>query len=101
MSTTMSALLHRPSAWLPMVLSVAALVLIGAVLVTQGANVTPAHDEGTPARIFQLLMLVDAIAIATFGLRWLPAAPRAALAVMAVQVLAAVVPIVTIILLER
>jgi hypothetical protein len=59
------------------------------------------EDEGGPARLFQLLLLVEAVGIAYFGLRWLPEAPRQAFVIVALQVLLAAVPVVTIILLER
>jgi hypothetical protein len=101
-TSSTESLVRRPAAWLPILLSVVALVLIGSVLAIQGAGAaSAAHDEGAPARVFQLLMLVDLLAIAYFGLRWVPAAPRQALPVLAVQVLAAAVPVATILLLER
>ena len=57
-------------------------------------------DEGAEARIFQLLMLLDAIAIAVFAARWLPVAPKAAVSVIALQVVVAAIPLVTLAVLE-
>lgn len=93
-----TGLLRRPGAWAPLVLSSAALGLIVAHVALVG--VARQADEGAEARIFQLLMLLDAIAIAVFGARWLPVAPRAALAVLALQVVAAAIPLVTLAVLE-
>ena len=94
----MTAMLRRPSAWLPMLLSVAAIGLVVAHVVLVG--VAPQEDEGTEARIFQLLILVDAVAIGAFAVRWLPLAPRAALMVLGLQILLAAIPLVTIAALE-
>ena len=94
----MTALLRKPSAWLPMLLSLAALLLIVGHVALVG--VARQADEGTEARIFQLLMVVDVVAITAFAVRWLPVAPKPALTVVAVQVLLAAIPLVTIAALE-
>jgi hypothetical protein len=46
-------------------------------------------DEGTAAHLWQLLMAGQVPVIAFFALRWLPAEPRKALPVVALQVVAA------------
>ncbi|MGE5838151.1 MAG: hypothetical protein ACM4AI_27000 [Acidobacteriota bacterium] len=46
-------------------------------------------DEGTAAHLWQLLMAGQVPIIAFFALRWLPAEPRKALPVVALQVVAA------------
>ena len=99
---TLATLLRRPLAWLPMALSAGALALVLGYLVVVGANAgaAPGSDEGMAARAFQLLLAANALAIAIFGVRWLPEAPRAAIRVLAIQVLAAAVPVVVIVLLE-
>lgn len=94
----MTVLMRKPSAWLPMLLSLAALGLIVGHVALVG--VARQADEGTEARIFQLLMVVDAVAIAAFAVRWLPVAPRPALTVVALQVVLAAIPLVTIAALE-
>ena len=94
----MTALMRKPSAWLPMLLSLAAVALIVGHVALVG--VARQADEGTEARIFQLLMMVDAVAITAFAVRWLPVAPRAALTVVALQVLLAAIPLVTIAALD-
>lgn len=100
--TPTTALLRRPLAWLPMAFSAAALLLVLGYLAVVGtsAGAATGSDERAPARIFQLLLAANALAIAIFGMRWLPEAPRAAAVVVAIQVLAAAIPVVTIVLLE-
>lgn len=96
--SSVMALLRKPSAWLPLALSLAAIGLIVAHVAVVG--VAPQKDEGVEARIFQLLMLVDAAAIGVFAIRWLPVATKAAFSVVALQLLLAAIPIVTIAALE-
>jgi peptidoglycan/LPS O-acetylase OafA/YrhL len=98
MMQTMTAMLRKPRAVLPIVLSLAALALIVVYVALFG--VVRSQDEGAPARLFQLLMVGQALAVAFFAVRWIPQAPRPAIGVVALQMLAAAVPIVTIVLLE-
>lgn len=42
-------------------------------------------DEGTPAHIFQLLILAQVPLVAYFAMRWLPEAPREAAQILALQ----------------
>ena len=78
---TMTTLLRKPSAWLPMLMSLVALALVLDFLVRYG--VAPQEDEGAHARIFQLLMVAQAITIGFFAFRWVPEAPKPAIAVIA------------------
>lgn len=76
-----------PSAWIPVVMSLAALVLVAMQLVTHG--VEPERDEGAIAHLWQLLMGAQLPVIAFFAFRWLRRAPRQAVPVLIVQVAAA------------
>ena len=96
--TSIVSLLHRPGAWLPVVLSLTALGLVLGVAAFVGT--THHAGEGAAARIFQLLLLADAAAIAWFGLRRLPEAPWSALAVIGLQLVAAAVPVAVILMLD-
>jgi hypothetical protein len=91
---TFSTLLKRPSAFLPVVMSCAALALVlGHIAVFGGAREA---DEGTAAHLFQLLMVTQAPIVMIFAIRWIPKAPRQALQVIALQVgaaLAALAPV--------
>jgi hypothetical protein len=102
---TLSVLLKKPSAFAPVVMSLAAVSLIAATVagvVPVPPVVTGTHrDEAAPARLFQILMLLQLPIIAVFAARWLPRAPRPALLVLLWQLAAAAIPIATIIWLER
>ncbi|MDQ2940588.1 MAG: hypothetical protein M3R05_00200 [Chloroflexota bacterium] len=95
---TIQGLLRKPSAWLPPVLSFAALGLIVAHVALVG--VARQADEGAEARVFQLLMLATAVMIVAFAVRWLPVAPKAAVLIVALQLLVAAIPMITLAGLE-
>lgn len=88
--------LKRPSAFAPLTLSVAALLLVLGHAAMFG--IQPTADEGTPAHIFQLLMFTQLPIIGFFALRWLPESPRAALEVLVLQGAAAVAAIASVLL---
>jgi hypothetical protein len=81
-------LMQQPSAFVPIAMSLIALLLVlGVVLhdiVTFGAVVHEA-DEGTAAHLWQLLMAGQSLVVAFFVIRWLPRAPRQTLYVLALQ----------------
>jgi hypothetical protein len=78
------ALFRRPSGFLPVVLSSAALLLVVAHVATVG--VERQADEGAAAHIWQLLMVAQLPVIGYFGIRWVPAAPKAGMLVLLTQV---------------
>jgi hypothetical protein len=80
--------MKQPSALLPIAMSVAALALVLGNVAIFG--VVHEADEGTAAHLFQLLIAGQVPVIAYFALKWLPRAPGRALAVLAMQVVAAV-----------
>jgi hypothetical protein len=96
-----SALLRKPSAWLPFVISLAALAFVLGYVGLFGVvdNQDP-HDEGGPARLFQLVMLAEAVVIAFFAVRWMPQAPKQAALIIALQIMVASLPIATVVILE-
>jgi len=71
---TFTTTLKQPSAFLPLVMSFAALVTVLAHVVIFG--VARQADEGTAAHIFQLLMAGQVPVVAFFAVRWLPRVPR-------------------------
>jgi hypothetical protein len=84
----MRALLRHPSAFVPPALSLAALAMVaGHIALLGGARES---DEGAAAHLWQLLMIVQVPVVMIFALKWLPRAPRAALAILALQLAAAV-----------
>jgi len=89
-----ASLLKRPSAFLPIAMSLAALALVLGSIAIFG--VVHEADEGTAAHLFQLLMAGQVPIVAYFALKWLPRAPRPALRVLALQaaaIIAAFAPV--------
>ncbi|MEO6238100.1 MAG: hypothetical protein ABIQ52_13975 [Vicinamibacterales bacterium] len=93
-----SSLLKYPSAFIPVAMSVAALALVLVYVATFG--IVQQADEGTPAHVFQLLIVGQVPVVAFFALKWLPQAPRRAVPVLALQAAAAVLAIAIVVLLE-
>ena len=80
---------RRPSAFLPMAMSIAALVtVLGSIAASSGVVVRDT-DEAAVAHIWQLLMAGQVPILAYFVIRWLPRAPRLTACVLALQVAAA------------
>ena len=79
--------LKRPSAFLPMVMSLAALATVLTYLAAHGA--APQADEGAAAHLWQLLMAAQLPIMFYFALRWMPESPRHAAPIVALQLLAA------------
>jgi hypothetical protein len=77
-------LLKRPSAFLPIAISAGFLAYF-AVAYSQGTLVRQ-PDEGTGAHLFQLLMPLQLLGIAFFGVNWLPKQRRTALGVLGLQI---------------
>ena len=91
---TFSRMIKQPSAFVPVAMSFAALATVLLHLARFGVAREP--DEGTAAHIWQLLMAAQIPIIAFFAIKWLPRAPKEALAVLALQigaVLAALAPV--------
>jgi hypothetical protein len=96
----LGTLLRQPDGWLPIAMSVAALALVVGYATLAGTSGPAGHDEQGPARLFQLILLGDAVIVGLFAVRWLPRAPRPAALILALQLMLATVPILTVILLE-
>ena len=76
----------QPSALLPITLSLIALAM---VLIHFGLyGITSEADEGTPAHIFQLLMLAQVPIVIYFAFKWIPQRPAWAIRILAFQVVA-------------
>jgi hypothetical protein len=90
----MGATLKRPTALIPLAMSIAALSLVLGHIAIFG--VARQADEGAAAHLWQLLMAGQIPVIAVFAVRWLPRTPGPALLVLglqAVAVLAAAAPV--------
>jgi hypothetical protein len=87
-------MIRRPSAFLPVIMSIGALATVLVYLARFGVVHEP--DEGTAAHIWQLLMAAQVPIIVFFAIKWLPQAPKQALQLLALQlaaVLAALAPV--------
>lgn len=88
------AALKRPSALIPLAMSIAALGLVlGHIAIFGTARQA---DEGAAAHLWQLLIAGQIPVIAFFAIKWLPRTPGQALLVLGLQaaaVLAAALPV--------
>ena len=94
----MNTTLKQPDAWLPLLMSLAALGLVVGHVALFG--ITRGGDESATARIFQLLIIGQLPIIALFALRRLTIKPREALWVLAGQVGAAAAAVALVVILE-
>jgi hypothetical protein len=92
--TASAPTLRQPTAFLPVAMSLAALIVVlGQIMVV---GVARQADEGTAAHLWQLLILAQATIGAFFAIKYLPRYPRQALAILLLQgiaVLAALAPV--------
>ena len=94
----MPEFLRRPSALIPIAMSATALSLVIGYVMTFGT--ARQADEGAAAHMWQLLMVGQLPVIAVFAVKWLPAAPRQALPILAIQLGAALIAILPVWLLH-
>jgi hypothetical protein len=83
----MISTLKKPNAWMPIAMSLTALtILLGHIALF---GIVREADEGTAAHLFQLLIGGQVPIVAFFAVKWLPRAPKQALGVLAIQIIAA------------
>jgi hypothetical protein len=90
-----STIMKHPSAFLPVAMSIAALLLVF-ITVGRFPEVVHATDEGAAAHTWQLLMGLQVPIVLWFVATWLPRAPKQTLYVLALQAaagLAALAPV--------
>ena len=92
------SLFRNPSAAIPLGMSAGAFVMLLVHLISIGAD--PAADEGTAAKLFQLLIAGQAPFVAFFALKWLPRMPSEAMHVLAVQAAAAMIALAPVVLFD-
>jgi hypothetical protein len=76
-------MIRRPSAFIPLAMSLTALSLLLGHIAIFGA--VREADEGTTAHLWQILMAGQMPVLAFFAIKWLPQAPRQTLYVLALQ----------------
>jgi hypothetical protein len=83
-----SAMLKRPSAWLPLGMSITALTIVLVALavdLAHGGRVVRDRDEGGVAHLWQLLMTVQMPIVLFFAIKWLRRAPGQTLRILGLQ----------------
>jgi len=80
---TVRTLIRRPTAYLPLAMSGAALAMIVWFVAVHG--ITRQADESTQARLWQLLVVGQLPLIGLFAFTWLPRARRSTLVILALQ----------------
>jgi hypothetical protein len=75
------SLIKRPSAFLPLAMSLAALTLVLGHAAIFG--IVHEVDEGAAAHIFQILMVAQVPIVVYFIIKWLPKQPKESLQVLA------------------
>jgi hypothetical protein len=91
------SVLKRPSAFLPPLMSLAAVATIMLHIAMHGT--APQADEGAAAHIWQLLMIGQVPIIIYFATRWVPQWPREGMPVLALQIAAALAAFAPVLLL--
>lgn len=92
------SIVRRPSAFLPLAMSLTALAIVLGHIALFGA--AREADEGATAHLWQLLMAGQMPVLAIFAIKWLPRAPRQTLCVLALQAGAALASIAPVFLLN-
>ncbi len=83
----LATMLRRPSAVVPVAMSVAAMAVLISYLAMYGT--ARQEDEGAAAHLWQLLMAGQVPVILYFAIKWLPTDPKGALTVLSLQIGAA------------
>ena len=83
----MYSLLKKPSAWIPIAIPLAFFVYVMTVATFFG--VVREKDEGVGAHLFQLWLLLEPFMLGYFAFTWMPRAPKPALLILALQIVAA------------
>jgi hypothetical protein len=94
----LGSVLKRPSAFLPIVMSLGALAVVLAFLASHGP--APQPDEGAAAHIWQLLMAGQVPIALFFVIKWVPREPRRAVPILVLQVVAALAAMAPVFLLH-
>ena len=92
------SILRRPSAFLPVVMSLGALAVVLIFFASHGP--APQPDEGAAAHIWQLLMAGQVPIVLFFAVKWAFREPRRGIPVLLLQVVAALAAMAPVFLLH-
>ena len=97
----MKSLIKKPTAWIPILMSLIALIILISYVIIFGVSQQPHEDEGTAAHLFQLLLGGQVPIVLFFLIKWLPKKPREALLILGLQIIAALIPFALVFFLEN
>ena len=86
----MNTLIRKPSAWIPIVMSLTALSAMLIYFVISGIPIRE-PDEGTPAHLFQLWLIIEVLMMVVFATKWVLREPKQTLLILAIQIIAVLV----------
>ena len=92
------SMFRNASAAIPLGMSAGAFITVLVHMI--GVAGHPAADEGTAAKLFQLLLAGQAPFVAFFALKWLSRNPAEAMLVIAIQAAAALVALAPVVLFD-
>lgn len=84
----MNSMVKKPSAWVPIAVSLTVLAIMLIHFAVSGIPVRET-DEGTAAHLFQIWLGLEVLMVGFFAIKWLPQRPKQALAVLTMQIVAA------------
>jgi hypothetical protein len=84
-------ILKKPSAWIPILIPLTFFAYLAICIIFFG--IVREKDEGVGAHLFQLWLVLEPFLLGFFAVKWLPRAPKQALQILALQILAALLPI--------
>jgi len=87
----MNSIIKKPSAWIPIVIPLTFFAYLIIYITIFG--IAREQDEGIGAHLFQLWLVLEPLMVGFFAVKWLPRAPKQALFILALQIVAALLPI--------
>lgn len=85
------SIIKRPSAWIPIVIPLIFFEYLIIYITIFG--IVREEDEGTAAHLFQLWLVLEPLMVGFFAVKWLQRARKEALIILALQIIAALLPI--------
>ncbi len=83
----MGSLLKKPSAWIPIALSLSVLTVMIIFIALSGPPTRQA-DEGVGAHLFQIWLVLEVLMVGFFAIKWLPQRPTQTVLILLIQIVA-------------
>jgi hypothetical protein len=87
----MNSIIKKPSAWVPIAIPLIFFAYL--VICITFFGIVREKDEGTGAHLFQLWLVLEPLMLGFFAVKWFQRAPKQALLILTVQIVAALLPI--------